>query len=314
VVAVLILFPCWQLLSGLRHTHDENAGFHPYLQLKPQDIALTADEIIHTYKVFCLGGSTTEFKNRQGQDWPALVEKNVQQKLKRDDIRFFNQGKQWYTTLHSLINYETNLRPLKPQVIIVMHTINDLLHNADFSYFSQHEFRADYGHFAGPVSRLIDTKSFITKLASKWNQLWYFKPRKLVTQDTFKGEAAFAANLNTIIDLAQLDHVKVVLMSQPSLYKENPDPKILPLLYMLNNEAIGRDKQWTYQTALNGFMRYKEIIAGVARARNVAYIDLDSLIPKTPEYFYDDVHYTDKAYPLLAQAITEHLLALKVFD
>ena len=45
-----------------------------------------------------------------------------------------------------------------------MHGINDLLCNADFSYLSRGEFREDYGHFLGAVTRIIAQGTFIQKM------------------------------------------------------------------------------------------------------------------------------------------------------
>ena len=70
----------------------------------------------------------------------------VQARLRDADtarpVEVSNLGRQWYTSHHSLINYASNLRPLRPDVVVVMHAINDVLHNADFSYFSRGPFRS----------------------------------------------------------------------------------------------------------------------------------------------------------------------------
>jgi hypothetical protein len=70
----------------------------------------------------------------------------------------------------------------------------------------------------------------------------------------------------------------------------NPDPSILPRLYMLNREAVGPDKQWTYSSALSGFLHYREVVKNLANDMGIVLIDLDKEIPKTLHYFYDYVH------------------------
>jgi lysophospholipase L1-like esterase len=306
----LLLNPIISLIYEKSSKMKNKDQYHPYLQLMPQ--ALDTDLDKKYFKIVCLGGSTTEYKNSAGIGWPDIVEKELRVELNRQDIKIYNQGRQWYTTLHSLINYQANVRPMKPDIIIIMHTINDLLQNADFSYFSQREFRLDYGHFNGPVYRIIRQESMIDFASDIFHMMWYHKNREIIYQDKFKGEVSFEQNLNTIIDLAKLDGTKVVLLTQPSLYKISPDPKILPHLYMLNNEAIGKDKQWAYETALNGFQRYKEIIIRTAKKRSAYFIDMDAVIPKTLDYFYDDVHYTDTAYELFANKLTEGLIGQRV--
>ena len=132
--------------------------YHPYLQLVPNDFMVDESSNKNQCLIMCLGGSTTEFKDSTVTGWPKRVEDILQGQYHYKNIRIYNQGRQWYTTLHSLINYLVNLRQYKPDVLIVMHTINDLLHNADFSYFSHGSFREDYGHFYGPVNRIIRRK------------------------------------------------------------------------------------------------------------------------------------------------------------
>ena len=39
---------------------------------------------------------------------------------------FVYAGMDWYTTKHSLINYVTYYRDWQPDVVVVMHAINDL--------------------------------------------------------------------------------------------------------------------------------------------------------------------------------------------
>ncbi|MBN1696143.1 MAG: hypothetical protein JW881_01405, partial [Spirochaetales bacterium] len=260
------------------------------------------------FTIVCLGGSTTEFKDKQQKGWPARVEKLLKGSLDNPDIRVYNQGRQWYTTLHTLINFQTNIRYKKPDVIIIMHTINDLLHNADFSYFSHSEFRQDYGHFYGPLNRIIPHNNLEDFIANNFAFFWYAKKREAVTQEEFPGLLPFRRNLEAIITLAQHDNIKVVLLTQPSLYKENPLPAIRPRLHMLNKEAIGAEGQWTYESALSGFIQYNEAVADLARERGVVCIDLDKEIPKSLDYFYDDVHYTDVAFDLVAEKITAGLL------
>jgi len=93
--------------------------YHSYLQLiPPADSRLTRPAGKQVVRIFCLGGSTTEFKDSQGVGWPDRLEAELRNIYHTDSIQVFNFGKQWYTSLHSLINYETNLRQYKPDVIL----------------------------------------------------------------------------------------------------------------------------------------------------------------------------------------------------
>jgi hypothetical protein len=310
---LLLLYPIadgrYHRSMGKRHSADQ---VHPFLQLAPVMDADRLGKARDSFVIFCLGGSTTEFADSSGKDWPSRVEENLVKRLGRSDIRVFNFGRQWYTTLHMLIHYESNLRKYRPDAVIVMETVNDLLVNADFSYFSGGPFREDYGHFYGPMTRIFNHRGILPATAEFLGHYWYFKPRTEVDQDTFPGLPSFRRNLNTLIDLAQKDGTRVVLMTQPNLYSDSISPEAKRSLRMLNQEAVGPGKQWSYQTALNGFRQYRNAVIETAAGRNVVLIDLESRIPRTLEFFYDDVHYQNKSFDIIARTVSEELIAQKV--
>ena len=278
--------------------------FHPYLQLSPPELKLRdAGTKGAVARVICLGGSTTAWGDSQGLGWTARLEERLQQRYRDKDIQVYNQGREWYTTLHSLLNYAANLRTAKPQVVVIMHGINDLMHNATFNYFSRGALRSDYGHYLGPITNLVRRKTLPAVAYSKFRDLWYAEPRQLVSASEFPALASFERNLRSLIQLIQADGARVVLMSEPYLFKEQMPAAEIAKLEMLATEAIGPDAQWDVQTALRGMQQYNAATQRVAQQEGVAFIDLERAVPKTLEYFVDDVHYADRAFPLVADAV-----------
>lgn len=214
--------------------------YHPYLQLNPPPVhQLNSLPNKGAYKIFCLGGSTTENKDSKGIGWTDRIEEELREIYGSDSIYVFNFGRQWYTTLHSLINYEANLRLYKPDVIILMHNINDLLQNADFSYLSKGQFREDYGHFMGPSANIFKNNGLFGSCLNYFKQTWYSKPRITFEQDSFPGLVSFTRNINTLIDIALMDSVEFILMSQPNIYSENMDDEIKkPVLWLIMRQSV----------------------------------------------------------------------------
>lgn len=279
--------------------------FHSYLQITPPYVKNFETE---NYNIFCLGGSTTEFKDESGRDWPDLVQKEINKDLQFKDVRLHNLGKQWYTTQHILFNYAVNLKQYKPDAIIVMENVNDLLHNADFSWLSSGKYRDDYGNFMGPLARLVKYKSLIEFIKQTVKKSWYAEKYIEITTDSFPGIIAFERNLNSIISLARENGTKIILMTQPNIYKDSMSTEELSKLTMLNVEAIGNGKRWTYKTALNGFRKYNDKIREIALANNDVYlIDLEKIVPKNLEYFIDDVHHNSKTHDLISPFISREL-------
>jgi lysophospholipase L1-like esterase len=303
----LLVYPVadWRYHAILK-AGRRSGDMYAFLQLAPRPIppdAAAGDG----FRLFCLGGSTTEFTDSHGRDWPSRVEERLRSGPGRKNVSVLNCGRQWYTTLHMLIQYETSIRPLRPDVIVVMETINDLLVNADFSYFSAGPFRPDYGHFFGPLSGPVFHRSLPSSALENLGRLWHFRERRVVEQDTFPGLASFRRNLECLIDLARNDGTAVVLMTQPNLYRESLSPAEERALTMARMEAVGPDRRWSVRTARNGFLQYRGSLMDVARSRNAPILDLEAAVPKSLDYFKDDVHYRDPAFDLVADAVAAFL-------
>ena len=59
---------------------------------------------------------------------------------------------------------------------------------------------------------------------------------------------------------------------------------------------------------LDAMSKLNNLIIKTAEKQNVVCIDIDNLLPKTLEYFADELHYTDKGAELIAQEICESLI------
>lgn len=312
LIFLLVLYPVADMLWSLRGRARSQAMAqqgHSFLQLKPawSDVPDTSRAVT---TIFCLGGSTTEMGDSRGIGWPERVEEELRRMTGRKNIEVFNMGRQWYTTLHTLINYEVNLRQLHPEVIIVMHNINDFLQNADFSYFSKGPFREDYGHFYGPVVYLAEPGGLFAKFSEKLGHFWYYHPREVIDEASFPGEAAFRRNLTTLIELARLDGTSVILMSQPTLLHDGMDAEMHGVCSMVTREAVGSDKQWSFPAAIRGMERYNAAIRETATREGVPFIDLEKAVPKTLTWFFDEVHYQDTTFPLISSTIAREIIRL----
>lgn len=299
---ILAVYP----LAEYKYSNEANqrlSDIHTYLQLKPQIPVIRNDS---NFTVFCLGGSTTEFKDNLERDWPHMVEEKIHSDFSKD-VDVYNCGRQWYTTQHMLTNYVQNLKGMNPDVVIVMENINDLLQNADFSNLSNGEFRPDYGHFLGPFSNIVKYDGFTSLVFESLRKLWYQQEPQKIETDNFQGLQSYERNLKEIIQLAKADGTLVILMTQPNIYKDNMSDDELDALVMLHFEALGNGKQWSYETALRGLNKYNNKIRQIAKEENISLIDLEKAVPKSLDYFYDDVHYQSKAYDLISDHVSKQL-------
>ena len=294
---------------------DKLQEYHPYFQLNPPRLPDSSRTAAPGRSVLmCLGGSTTQFKDPDGRDWPSRVEAALRRRYENEKIDVLNMGMMWYTSLHSLMNYAVNLRSARPRAVLVMHAINDLLQNADFSYFSRGPFREDYGHFYGPLKNLVSRRSLPETILEMLGDFWYAKPRQVIDQTDFPGLVPFKRNINSLIDLAETDGTRVVLMTQPYLLKDHFAAEEKAAFHMVNTEAIGKGKRWSVATAVRGMKAYNDALREIARQRDVPLIDLEPHIPKTLEYFSDEVHYRQKTFDIIGFYVAEELIRLNIFD
>jgi len=109
----------------------------------------------NTIRVVCLGGSTT-FGNSASSNtrtYPARMERLLREHYREAPFRIevINAGVGFYSSLESLIDFETRLLDLSPGVAVVHHGIND-----GWFMLPRGDFRSDYSHARrtfGPPTR-----------------------------------------------------------------------------------------------------------------------------------------------------------------
>jgi hypothetical protein len=95
-----------------------------------------------TFRVLCLGGSTTFAPQLADTEaWPSRLEQVLRERHPGRAIEVVNGGADAYTSAESLIDLELNGLDLEPDLVVVLHGINDLR----ASWFDG--FRADYRHY-----------------------------------------------------------------------------------------------------------------------------------------------------------------------
>ena len=246
------------------------AHIHPYLQLTPPAVPKPVRDTPDTRLVLCLGGSTTAWTDANGVGWTERVERQLNVGG-AGPVRVINQGMEWYTTQHSLLNYELNLRPLKPDVVVIMHVVNDLMQSADHSYYAGGSTRADYGNHNGPLARLQRGKPLLAAAAAHASRLWYWNEREVIETDEFAGLPFYERNLRRLVELLRADGAHVVLMTQGSLYKEELTDAEREVLWMHTHNGVGATQRWSLETARKGMQRYNATCRGrLGRARRLA--------------------------------------------
>ncbi|MCF2948106.1 SGNH/GDSL hydrolase family protein [Paraglaciecola aquimarina] len=291
-------------------------------------IGLNKESKKTTAKVYFLGGSTTEcIWNNADVRWPTRVATDFNKRCNSGiKINCFNSGVWGNTTAQSVNLLINKILPLKPNCVVMMHNINDLvlmIHESDYwkAHTPSRKILARSAWDAMPSSMM--RKVYLNKKINKLKRIVgdllgltenkndeFAKVRNLPSKlDEKTYLKQFTDNLHLFIFTCRLKHVHPILMTQASRLKDNPDNIIREHV-----ETMMKEKGLSYEKVSGYFNSLNNCIRQVAAELNVTLIDLESAIPKTEDMMFDSVHFTDKGCITVASHIADELFKLQIFD
>ncbi len=275
-----------------------------------------------------LGGSTVAcIYVDEDQRYPYLVGNLLEQQTGKK-ITSINSGVGGNNSLHSLDILLNKVIPLRPDVAVMMHNINDLVALIyDKTYWSPNPTRKPvvnfyiYKNLTGlkaistlardtyipnlhAATRILSHKIFGKKTADPDDEFAYIRGKKL----TVDGAAIldeFKMNLQTFINICRARRITPVLMTQFNRYKADSDPKVLKAM-----QGFAADSGISVSQFMDLYAKFNQAIREVGRANDVLVIDLAALIPQDPKYMYDVVHLNTRGSQLAARLISERLRPL----
>jgi lysophospholipase L1-like esterase len=249
-----------------------------------------------TLRIIAVGGSTTA--NEQpfqsaGLDYPLALERKLSTALGGHAVEVLNAGGDGYSTAHSLINIEFRLVEFRPDVILLMHNINDCSVN-----FFDGGATSDYGnkylkpYFLNPS--LQTTLSVSGFLSQSRFLVWLKLPQILADKtgdldpdaDHRPGIPFFRRNLISIASICRENDILLVLLSQP--YSMKPHR-------FVDTEA---------------FLDYDRVINEVALEQHVDFVDMFAKYGHEERFFVDDFHYTPDGIERFSQILFVELKAI----
>jgi hypothetical protein len=275
-----------------------------------------------------LGGSTVAcIYVDEDQRFPYLVGELLAQQT-GEKITSINSGVGGNNSLHSLDILLNKVIPIKPDMVVMMHNINDLVTLIyDKTYWGKNPTRKPivnfyfYKHLTGlkalatlardmyipnlhAATRILSHKIFGKRVKEQDDEFAYIRGKKLtVDQAAILNE--FKMNLQTFINLCRARRITPVLMTQFNRYKANPDPKVLKAM-----QGFASDSGISVGEFIDLYAKFNEAIREVGKANGVLVIDLAALIPQDKKYMYDVVHLNPRGSKLAARLIGDRLLHL----
>ncbi len=326
-------------------------AFHPFLQNAPkpgrsryninrwgfrgEDIekAKPAD----TFRVFVIGGSTVFCGRSDFEDTHCRILETELRRIYPDRvIEVQNAGVEWHCTEHATIKYLFHIQDFDPDLVIVFHGINDLLRSLSPDQFAEGKYRSDYGHYYGPVANYVRPRFTVFSLFTQHFDYWFSDFRKSrvrldgpygegvrgarmylfpktepVEIDDWPSIKAFERNLRDLINIIQSRGIKVIVGSQPYLYRDDLSDEDKQVIWFAQSHHDDGTRP-SLASMRRGMEAFNATTARVAAETYTTFADLDAAVPKTTEYLYDDVHYTRKGNEAVAFALRDVIVEKKL--
>lgn len=268
---------------------------------------LPLDKPAGEYRVFALGGSTTEnIPNNDNKHYCGEANRILaQEPLNGKTFHCVNASKSGYSSAQTLVRLQFDLLAFKPDLITVMDQVNDLTVN-----FFPPDARTNYGNkylhpvYAPPVfdlkrtflrhsralvllytlftdaKRLLAGKRIPSAGVPVYSSMRFNpEPTELVYKETFRD------NLRSIAQIAKGHGIRAVFLTQPAFFSEER----YALTFTGDIHGVLYPQLEEFKTL---FADYNKVIREVANEQGIPLIDMEALMERNPDYYTDMIHFS----------------------
>lgn len=263
--------------------------------------------------VVFLGGSTTECLHMDDDHrFPCLVGSLLEERSGLA-VNSRNGGMAGNHTLHSIDALLNKVLPLDPQIVVMMHNINDLvtlLHEG--SYWNESPSRSvlevvgSYHVFRAAKNLLIPNlyEKFRSLRRKAPDEFKKARGKKTTIDPTWMA-GQFEANLQIFVNVCRAREIIPVLMTQQNRFKEEPDPEVED-----STSVLATGNGIDYDTFRHLHVLFNESIRTVGAENDVVVIDLAARVPQEREFIFGTVHLNQRGSDLASSIIADRLFAL----
>jgi len=308
------------------------------------------------FRILTVGGSTTECLYLDDTEtWPALLETTLNAGLKKR-VWVGNVGKSGYNTRNHVLEVRS-LLPQMPDLdaLILMVGINDMslrlsrdvgwLYTPLDSWLYKGIEKMTFDVFPAPeppIYRFPETRRRIDILKQRWRdeappetqkemgedktgsvfQVWrqnrQTSPnRRNRVPDLREALTEYRENLTEIVDVAQRHGVRLVFVTQPTIWRADLPQEVRSRLWL---GGVGYFQEmpglpyYTVEVLAEVVSKYNGALKDLAEERGVECMDLAAVVPKDTTVFYDDCHFNEGGARIVATALAEYLMGQKPLD
>jgi lysophospholipase L1-like esterase len=239
-----------------------------------------------------LGGSSTEnYAYPDPDTFPAQVGAEMQRRLGRP-VRVFNAGMSAATSGTTLGRLQHQVLDLRPDLVVVMDGVNDLLEGFRKGY------RRDGRHLRRPSLADERPRSYLldwvrqamgprVPAAPPAGQ----KERRTEYAD-FPARQVFARNLRSVAGIVEAHGLDVLFLTQPTMYTDVADPAEASRFVL--SAALGPEAEAypDVPSLAAGMRAFNGAVLELPRSSHVHVFDLAARLPRSFDLVYDDCHFT----------------------
>ncbi len=306
-------------ISGINRFTTNNMGFRGDYLANPKP----PDE----FRIFMVGGSTTECLYLDDSQAIHTVLQNELTKLDRSDwtIKVYNAGKSGDRTDDHISMIVHRLVHLEPDMIIVFAGINEL-GTYDYLHFHERELQERLSlsllvkmtatEFQVPRRLYYFLKGYLPRspkeafgevtLTSDYREkVRIRREAPMIDEEPPVSTTSYKDNLITIAGVARTHRIRLIYMTQQATWNSGIDPRTEDWQWGLFEPEIGKthraDRADAALESLNDVMRQ------VAAEQQIPLYDLRRILPKSTEFFYDDVHFNVKGAQAAGMGLAEFI-------
>jgi lysophospholipase L1-like esterase len=290
--------------SGTKRVTTDEKGFRTTKTIDYEDGT--------TVRVFALGASTTEQALLgDTETWTHLLQENLTAQLKQE-VEVINIGVAGLRAEQILRNLRA-VSGYHPDLFIILPGINDWNHHVRSEFGALPKWpRLNFVN--SPVAyylRLVwhravsstSQKEITPNPLVEWtlNQIAEAKERSLASFHPTRVQDLYEETMRDIALECRTIKTPCLFLTQPTLYSTSMSVRQQATLWMTPPNA-------NFRLDLNSLQHiaalYNEWLIEFACLERMPFFDLAAHVPKSEEYMYDDVHFTEHGAKKVAQALS----------
>ena len=271
------------------------------------------------YTIVAIGGSSTIcYHLDDHKTWPYLLQEKL--KEKNPKVWVGNGGMDGQSTRGHILFMKEAIPKIRPNAVIFLTGINDL------GFSISEDKQASGNPYDRPYWKLQLFRSRLIQILFLWKLILFdhvtvvkdqghgnFEPSPLPPdavrlppdpRSALPALADYRKSLEALIELGRHSNVRTLFLTQPMLFEDNAYWRGIAGSFYWIRKTKGTLSAADYWRLLD---IYNQELLQVCKEQGVECLDLASLVPHDPEYFYDSVHFTEKGAELVAQKVSEFL-------